>query len=82
MTTVDMLKAKADLSKLVDAIERGVETEIIIAREGRPVARLVPLERKVRNPVRLGLAKGEFEAPEDINFLDKEAAALFFGEDD
>ena len=82
MTTVNMLEAKTNLSKLVDAVERGDEAEIVIARNGRPAVRIVPLERKARKPVRLGVAKGLFNPPEDINALDREAAALFFGEDD
>lgn len=82
MTTVNMLDAKTNLSKLVDAVESGAEGEIVIARNGRPAARLVPLERKARKPIRLGLAKGLFNPPEDINALDKEAAALFLGEDE
>ncbi len=81
MTTVDILEAKTQLSKLVDAVESGAEDEIVIARNGRPAARLVPLSAKRRGPVIIGIAKGLFEAPEDINALDKEAAALFFGEE-
>ena len=38
MTIVNMLDAKTNLSKLVDAVERGEETEIIIARNGKPAA--------------------------------------------
>jgi prevent-host-death family protein len=81
MTTVNMLEAKTQLSRLVDAVESGAEDEIVIARNGRPAARLVPLASKPKRPVILGLAKGLFEPPEDINALDKEAAALFFGEE-
>ncbi len=43
MTTVNMLEAKTQLSRLVEAVETGAETEIIIARNGRPVARLVAI---------------------------------------
>ena len=41
MRTVNMLDAKTNLSKLVSDVESGVETEVIIARNGRPVARIV-----------------------------------------
>ncbi|OEO29928.1 hypothetical protein VW23_023610 [Devosia insulae DS-56] len=52
-----MLEAKTNLSKLVDAVESGRETEIILARNGKPVARIVPIEQPER---RLGIAEGEF----------------------
>ena len=42
MTTVNMHDAKSQLSKLVEAAERG-ET-VIIARNGKPAARLCALE--------------------------------------
>ncbi|CAM3693391.1 Antitoxin [Deinococcus saxicola] len=42
MTTVNMHDAKTQLSKLVEAAERG-ET-VIIARNGKPAARLCALE--------------------------------------
>ena len=42
MTTINMLEAKTTLSRLVDAIEQGPETEIDIARNGKLAAKLVP----------------------------------------
>ena len=39
MHAVNMLQAKSNLSRLVEAIELGDEREIIIARNGRPVAK-------------------------------------------
>jgi prevent-host-death family protein len=41
MITVNIGEAKANLSRLVEAIELGNESEIIIARNGRPAAKLV-----------------------------------------
>lgn len=72
-----MLDAKTRLSQLVDAVERGDEAEIIIARNGRPAARLVPLEPAKDARRRIGVAKGWFVAPEPSDTLDREAAALF-----
>ena len=62
MTAVNMLEAKTNLSKLVDRIERGLEGEIVIARNGRPAARLVPVVRGDAS-LRIGLLKGKFRAP-------------------
>lgn len=74
--TVNMLEAKTQLSKLVDAIERGVESEVVIARNGRPVARLTSLAPTPR-PRRLGVAKGVFVAPESIDQANPLIADLF-----
>lgn len=61
MTTVNMLEAKTNLSRLVEAVEKGEESEIIIARNGKPAAKLVPLDTKdAREPRRLGIADGQF----------------------
>jgi prevent-host-death family protein len=43
---VDMLEAKTQLSKLVEAALRG--EEVVIANRGKPVVRLVKLEPGVR----------------------------------
>ena len=43
---VNIYEAKSQLSRLVDEVEAGAE--IVIARAGRPVARLVPLQRATR----------------------------------
>ena len=80
MTIVNMLEAKSNLSKLVEAVESGAEEEIVIARNGRPAVRLVPLEQKKRG-VRLGLAKGKFVVPDNIDRDNDEIAKMFYGEE-
>ena len=77
MLTVNMHDAKSQLSKLVDAVESGEADEIVIARHGRPAARLVPMTSVIRAPVRIGVAKGLFVAPADPEAEDAEVAALF-----
>jgi prevent-host-death family protein len=66
MSTVNMLEAKSNLSRLVEAVETGAETEIIIARNGRPATRLVPL-RSASSGKRIGIAKGQFIVPDSID---------------
>lgn len=78
MPLVNMLEAKSSLSRLVQAIEDGVESEIIIARNGRPAARLVPVGERSLRP-RLGVAKGKFEIPDSIDGHNEEVASLFTG---
>ena len=80
MTYVNMHEAKTRLSQLVDAIESGVETEIVLARNGRPAARIVPIAQK--RPIRLGLARGQFSLPEDFDVDNESIAKLFYGDDD
>lgn len=78
MRPVNMLNAKSNLSRLVDAIEQGDEREIIIARNGRPAAKLVPLD--VHAPEnKIGVARGRFVVPESIDGSNEEVARLFLG---
>lgn len=81
MKAVNMLEAKTHLSHLVEAIEQRQEREIIIARNGRPVARLVPV---LESPVeqRIGVARGLFEVPDDIDAHNEELAGPFLGVSD
>lgn len=72
MPTFNMLEAKTNLSRLVESIESGAESEIVIARNGKPAARLVPVTPPTLRP--LGLLNGkypsmtqeEFDADNDI----------------
>lgn len=81
MTTVNMLDAKSNLSRLVDRIERGLEAEIVIARNGRPAARLLPIAHPSAHK-RIGLLKGKVKAP-SLEQLDADNAEIgrgFLGE--
>ena len=82
MRTVNMLEAKSSLSRLVEALEQGEEQEIIIARNGRPAAKLVPMKASAEGaPLkRIGVAKGSFQVPADIDRHNDEIARLFLGE--
>jgi antitoxin (DNA-binding transcriptional repressor) of toxin-antitoxin stability system len=74
--TVNMLEAKTHLSRLVEAIETGAATEVVIARNGRPVARLTALAGPER-PRRLGVARGQFTVPKTIDAANPLIAELF-----
>ncbi len=78
MSTVNMLEAKSSLSRLVEAIESGEETEIIIARNGKPAARLVPLVSTAAGK-RIGVAKGRIGPIRASRVLDARVAKLFEG---
>jgi len=78
MQAVNMLQAKSSLSRLVEAIEQGHEREIVIARNGRPAARLVPMDN-ASSAKRIGVARGLFEVPDSIDTHNDEVARLFLG---
>lgn len=76
MKQVNVLEAKTDFSKLIREIETGKEDGIIIARYGRPIVKMsiyneVPIEK------RIGVAKGKFSVPDDIDAHNDEIAAMF-----
>lgn len=78
MSSVNMLQAKSTLSRLVEAIEQGREREIVIARNGRPAAKLVPMDTAPAGK-RIGVAKGKFKVPDNIDAHNAEVARLFLG---
>ena len=78
MPSVNMLQAKSTLSRLVESIELGQEHEIVIARNGRPAAKLVPID-VLPGGKRIGVATGKFVVPDDIGAHNDEVARLFAG---
>jgi antitoxin (DNA-binding transcriptional repressor) of toxin-antitoxin stability system len=75
---VNMLKAKSSLSRLVEAVESGVEREIIIARNGKAAAKLVPISESPAGK-RIGVAKGKFRVRASIDRPNARIARFFFG---
>ncbi|MBM3521388.1 MAG: type II toxin-antitoxin system prevent-host-death family antitoxin [Alphaproteobacteria bacterium] len=62
MPTVNMLEAKTQLSRLIEAARRG--QDVVIARDGTPVARIVPIKRRALTP---GLLKGRIRIAKDFD---------------
>ncbi len=81
MPTVNMLEAKTNLSRLVESVESGAEAEIVIARNGRPAARLVPVAPIKDTSKRLGLMAGKWPVmtQEEFDADNEEIAKLFHG---
>lgn len=78
MTKVNIHQAKTQFSRLVELAAGG--EEIIIAKAGRPVARLVPYQAKgaVRSP---GAMRGKIRIKKNFDApLPKELLASFTGE--
>ena len=65
MTTVNIHTAKTHLSRLVEQAASG--DEIVIAKAGKPIAKLGPLSAARRNKRRLGLLAGRLNVPDDFD---------------
>jgi len=76
-TIVNMHEAKSSLSKLVARVAAG--EEVVIAKAGKPVAKLVKFEQE---PRRLGFLKGRIWMAEDFDETDEELIDLFYGSED
>jgi prevent-host-death family protein len=73
---VNLHEAKTHLSRLLERIALG--EEVIIAKAGKPVAKLVAIKPSTRK-FKLGSAKGEFVVPDNFNDpVPKEIEDLFW----
>jgi prevent-host-death family protein len=74
MEQVNVHEAKTHLSKLLERVEAG--EEIVIARNGKPVAKLVAVPaRKPREP---GALKGRIWIADDFDETDQEIIDSFY----
>ena len=76
-TIVNMHEAKSTLSRLVSKAAEG--EEVVIAKAGKPVARLVKYDRE---PRKLGGWEGKVWMADDMDAVDDEIAALFYADDE
>lgn len=77
MQTVNIHDAKTHFSRLVDAAANG--EEIIIAKAGKPTARLVPIESAKTKP-RFGALRGKIRIATDFDApLPDDVLAAFEG---
>jgi len=72
---VNIHHAKTHLSKLIAQAENG--EEVIIARNGKPVVKLVPVTPVERKSL-FGALKGKFTISEDFHLPDPEIEDLFY----
>ena len=73
---VNILEAKTNLSSLVKLVEQGKEEDIIIARYGKPVVKMV-LYNDAPVSQRIGIAKGKLKSPADLDKYNDEIAEMF-----
>lgn len=75
MRTVNVHAAKTHLSSLLEEVQRG--EEIVIARAGKPIARIVPFQEQLRQR-KPGLLRGKVWAAPDAWEPDPELERLFY----
>ncbi len=76
MQQVNIHRAKTQLSKLIEAAAQG--EEIIIAKSGKPIARLVRLDQPEQKPRRPGALKGKIWIADDFdNPMSEEELSLW-----
>jgi prevent-host-death family protein len=73
---VNIHEAKTHLSRLLERVAVG--EEVVIAKAGKPIAKLVPI-KSARPKFKFGSAKGKFVVPDDFSDpLPKEIEDLFW----
>lgn len=82
MNQMNIHEAKTHFSRLVERARQG--EEIVIARDGKPIAKLGPLEGAGSPPVRrVGFMKGEFDVPLNLKDIAREEIEeMFYGDHD
>jgi prevent-host-death family protein len=75
-TVINIHDAKTHLSRIVEEVAAG--KEVVIAKAGKPMARLVPMKQGVTKK-RLGMLKGKIKVPADFNDPLPEAVIRLFG---
>ena len=78
MHTVSLFDAKTHLSLIVEELLTGREDSVVVSRRGRPVVKIVPI-RKTDASKRIGVARGRFEVPDNIDALNPVISDLFSG---
>lgn len=73
-TRVNVHEAKTHLSRLLERVERG--EEVVIARNGKPIARVVPFEAAVTTRQGEGSWAGRAWIAEDFDAYGDEADLL------
>ncbi len=84
-SSIGLFEAKTHFSRLVDDILNGRSGPVSILRRGKPAAVVVPVDWYRERAggvtgIRIGLAKGKYRIPSDIDAGNREVLALFAGD--
>lgn len=81
MEIVNIHEAKTHLSRLLEGVSRG--EPFIIAKAGRPLAKVVPVESPESGKTRrLGFLDGEIKVPDDFDRMGEAEIRTAFGLDE
>ena len=83
-SSIGLFEAKTHFSRLVDDILNGRSGPVSILRRGKPAAVVVPVDWYRERTggatgIRIGLAKGKYRIPRDIDAGNRDILALFAG---
>ena len=78
-TTVNVHEAKTHLSRLLEAVEAG--EDVVIARAGKPIARLVPVAARIEARIPASW-RGRVSIADDFDETPEELIAAFHGNAD
>lgn len=76
MHTVSLFNAKTHLSRIVEDLLSGKEDRVLISRRGQPAVLVTPATRNDTSQ-RIGIARGRFTIPDDIDGSNAQIAILF-----
>jgi len=76
MLQVNMLEAKTNLSKLVAGLENCTNDEVILARDGRPIARITPIFQK-KSILGAGVGLADLPTMKEMEKWDEELLSDF-----
>ena len=78
LQTVNIHEAKTHLSRLIERAAKG--EAFIIAKSGRPMVKVVPLDQPAASDVRrLGFMSGQFVVPADFDQMGTQEIEQLFG---
>lgn len=78
LKTVNIHEAKTHLSRLIEQAVKG--KPFIIAKAGKPLVKVVPLEERETIKERLGFMRGEIIIPDDFDRMGSKEIEDLFGE--
>lgn len=79
MTQYNMLEAKNNLSKICKMLANKEDDYVIIASNGKPVAKIIPYEKPKKRE--FGCLKDKYAFLDDIDWFDEEITNLFLGDE-
>lgn len=78
MKTVNIHEAKTNLSKLVERVASSREA-LVIAKAGKPMVKLVPVDQPEAPKPRIGFMKGRIDVPASFDELARGEIESMFG---